>query len=64
MSFTFLYKQSVIHKEFVPERKTVNSEICMQVPEGLFKWILKVRLAVLREAVYFYYITVPLIILL
>jgi hypothetical protein len=55
----------VIQKEFMPERKTGNSEICVHVPEGLFKCILKVRLAVLRKkAVYSYYITVPLIILL
>lgn len=47
--FTFVYKQRVIHKEFMPERKTVNNEFCMQVLEGLLKWILKVRLAVLRE---------------
>jgi len=33
----------------VPERKTVNSEICVQVLEGLFRWILKVRLVALRK---------------
>jgi hypothetical protein len=39
----FFDSQCVVHKEFVPERKTVNAEFCKRIVDRLLKRIQRVR---------------------
>jgi hypothetical protein len=51
--YFFLVTRAVIHKEFVPGGKTVNSEFCLPVQQWLCKRISKARLQFREKGIWF-----------
>jgi len=50
----FFYSQVVVHKEFVPEGKTVNAELYTAVTDRLLKRIQRVRPAAVCSRDFFH----------